>query len=125
MELADPRHPRNDRRYKDVDAKLLPACESLKDTVARFLPLWKNQISQDINKGRRVLIVAHGNSLRALMQHLENMSAEEIMGVNMPTGIPMCYELDINFKVLKKEFIGDADEVKAAIEAVANQGKAK
>ncbi len=125
MELSDPRHPRNDRRYQDVDANLLPACESLKDTVARFLPLWINQISQDMKKGRRILIVAHGNSLRALMQHLENMSPDEIMGVNMPTGIPLCFELDQNFKVLKKEFIGDPDEVKAAMEAVANQGKAK
>ena len=125
MEASDPRHPRNDRRYKSVDPQLLPACESLKDTVARFLPLWKSQISQEMTKGRRVLIVAHGNSLRALMQHLENMSADDIMGVNMPTGIPLCFELDANFKVLKKEFIGDAEEVKAAMEAVANQGKAK
>ncbi|MNY72665.1 2,3-bisphosphoglycerate-dependent phosphoglycerate mutase [compost metagenome] len=78
-----------------------------------------------VKSGKKVLIVAHGNSLRALMQHLENMSPEEIMGVNMPTGIPMLYELDKDLKVIKKEFIGDPDEVRAAIEAVANQGKAK
>jgi 2,3-bisphosphoglycerate-dependent phosphoglycerate mutase len=78
-----------------------------------------------VKSGKQVLIVAHGNSLRALMQHLENMSPEEIMGVNMPTGIPMMYELDANLKVLKKEFIGDPEEVRAAIDAVANQGKVK
>ena len=125
MALTDLRHPRNDRRYKDIDTKLLPNCESLKDTVARFLPVWKDQISKEIIKGRRVLIVAHGNSLRALMQHLENMSPDEIMGLNMPTGIPLFFDLDANFKVLKKEFIGDPEEVKVAMEAVANQGKAK
>ncbi len=125
MELSDKRHPRNDPRYKNVDPKLLPNCESLKDTVARFLPLWQNRISKDVSEGKRVLIVAHGNSLRALMQYLENMTPDEIMGVNMPTGIPLCYELDRQFKVLKKEFIGDAEDVRKAIEAVANQGKAK
>lgn len=125
MELSDSRHPSHDPRYKNIDAKLLPSCESLKDTVARFLPLWNSQILPEIKANKNVLIVAHGNSLRALMQHLEQMSAEEIMGVNMPTGIPMMYELDKDLKVLKREFIGDPEEVKAAIEAVANQGKAK
>nr|BFD60288.1 2,3-diphosphoglycerate-dependent phosphoglycerate mutase [Bdellovibrio sp. CKG001]BFD63703.1 2,3-diphosphoglycerate-dependent phosphoglycerate mutase [Bdellovibrio sp. HM001]BFD66122.1 2,3-diphosphoglycerate-dependent phosphoglycerate mutase [Bdellovibrio sp. HAGR004] len=125
MEVTDPRHPTHDPRYKDVDAKLLPSNESLKDTVARFLPLWNGTIAPAVKSGKNVLIVAHGNSLRALMQHLEGMTPEEIMGVNMPTGIPMMYELDADLKVLKKEFIGDPDEVKAAIEAVANQGKAK
>ncbi len=125
MELSDSRHPSHDPRYKNIDAKLLPNCESLKDTVARFLPLWNSQILPEIKANKNVLIVAHGNSLRALMQHLEQMSAEEIMGVNMPTGIPMMYELDKDLKVLKREFIGDPEEVKAAIEAVANQGKAK
>lgn len=124
MELNDPRHPSKDPRYKGVNPSELPNGESLKDTVARFLPLWKNTIAPEIKAGKKVLIVAHGNSLRALMQHLENMSADEIMGVNMPTGIPMMYELDANFKVLKKEFIGDAEEVRLAMEAVANQGKA-
>lgn len=125
MEIQDPRHPSHDARYKDVDPKLLPSAESLKDTVRRFLPLWENTIAPEIKAGMRVLIVAHGNSLRALMQHLENMSAEEIMGVNMPTGIPMVYNLDANLKVLGKEFLGDPKEVAAAMEAVANQGKAK
>lgn len=125
MDANDPRHPSHDPRYKGVDPQLLPSNESLKDTVARFLPLWTDTIAPTIKSGKKVLIVAHGNSLRALMQHLEGMSPEQIMGVNMPTGIPMMYELDENFKVLKREFIGDPEEVKAAIEAVANQGKAK
>jgi 2,3-bisphosphoglycerate-dependent phosphoglycerate mutase len=111
MEITDPRHPRNDPRYKSVNPSLLP--------------LWKETIVPEIKAGKKVLIAAHGNSLRALMQHLENMTPDEIMGVNMPTGIPMVYELDENLKVLKREFIGDPEEVKAAIEAVANQGKAK
>ncbi|MFS4460778.1 2,3-diphosphoglycerate-dependent phosphoglycerate mutase [Bdellovibrio sp. HCB2-146] len=125
MDAKDPRHPSHDPRYKDVNPALLPNQESLKDTVARFLPLWNDTIAPMVKSGKKVLIVAHGNSLRALMQHLENMSPEEIMGVNMPTGIPMLYELDKDLKVIKKEFIGDPDEVRAAIEAVANQGKAK
>jgi len=125
MEVSDPRHPSHDPRYKNVSPELLPSQESLKDTVARFLPLWTNTIAPKIKTGEKVLIVAHGNSLRALIQHLENMTPDEIMAVNMPTGIPLMYELDQNLKVLKKEFIGDPDEVKAAIEAVANQGKAK
>lgn len=125
MEVSDPRHPSHDPRYKSVDPSLLPSQESLKETVARFLPLWIDSIEPMIKAGKKVLIVAHGNSLRALIQHLEGMTPDEIMGVNMPTGIPLMYELDNNFKVIRKEFIGDADEVKAAIEAVANQGKAK
>jgi 2,3-bisphosphoglycerate-dependent phosphoglycerate mutase len=87
--------------------------------------MWKETIAPVIKSGKKVLIVAHGNSLRALIQYLENMTPDEIMGVNMPTGIPLMYELDANFKVIKKEFIGDPEEVKAAMEAVANQGKAK
>ncbi len=125
MDLEDPRHPSHDPRYKNVDPKLLPSQESLKDTVARFLPLWDGTIAPMVKSGKKVLIVAHGNSLRALIQYLEKMSPEQIMGVNMPTGIPMVYELGPNFEVLKKEFIGDPDEVRAAMETVANQGKAK
>jgi 2,3-bisphosphoglycerate-dependent phosphoglycerate mutase len=125
MAADDPNLPSKDPRYKNVNPKELPNGESLKDTVARFLPLWKETIAPEIKAGKNVLIVAHGNSLRALMQHLENMTPEQIMGVNMPTGIPMMYELDDSFKVLKREFIGDEEEVRKAIEAVANQGKAK
>lgn len=125
MENNDPRHPSHDPRYKNVNPSLLPSTESLKETVARFLPLWNETIAPKIKTGQKVLIVAHGNSLRALMQHLENMTPDEIMGVNMPTGIPLVYELDKDLKVIRKEFVGDPEEVKAAMEAVANQGKAK
>ncbi|MBX2987279.1 MAG: 2,3-diphosphoglycerate-dependent phosphoglycerate mutase [Bdellovibrionaceae bacterium] len=125
MELTDPRHPRQDPRYRHVNPKDLPNAESLKDTVARFLPLWTDKIAPRVRGGEKVLIVAHGNSLRALMQHLESMTPAEIMEVNMPTGIPLCYELDQDLKVIRREFIGDPEEVKAAMEAVANQGKAR
>jgi len=125
MEVDDPRHPSHDPRYKGIDPRNLPSNESLKDTVARFLPLWNDTIAPKIRSGENVLIVAHGNSLRALMQHLEGMSPDQIMGVNLPTGIPMMYELDESLKVKNREFIGDPEEVKAAIEAVASQGKAK
>ena len=125
MEKNDPRHPSNDPRYKNIPSSEIPSCEALSHTVQRFLPLWTNQISKDLKAGKKVLIAAHGNSLRALMQHLENMTPDQIMEVNMPTGIPMMYELDQNFKVIKKEFIGDPEDVKKAIDSVANQGKAK
>lgn len=125
MDVDDPRHPSHDPRYKGIDPRHLPSNESLKDTAARFLPLWNDTIAPKIRSGENVLIVAHGNSLRALMQHLEGMTPDQIMGVNLPTGIPMMYELDENLKVKNREFIGDPDEVKAAIEAVASQGKAK
>jgi 2,3-bisphosphoglycerate-dependent phosphoglycerate mutase len=125
MPESDPQYPAKDPRYKSIPPGEVPHGESLKDTVARFLPFWKETIVPEIKAGKKVLIVAHGNSLRALMQHLENMTPDQIMGVNMPTGIPMMYELDKDFKVLKREFIGDEEEVRKAIEAVANQGKAK
>jgi len=125
MDLKNPEHPIHDRRYKNVDPQILPSGESLKDTVARFLPLWSDKISKDILSGKNVLIVAHGNSLRSLIQHLENLTPEQIMEVNMPTGIPMMYELDQNLKVVTKKFIGDADEVARAMDAVVNQGKKK
>lgn len=125
MEMSDSRHPSRDPRYAKVSAQDLPQAESLKDTVARFLPLWSETIAPRVRAGEKVLIVAHGNSLRALMQHLEKMSPAQIMEVNLPTGIPMMYELDANLQVLRREFIGDPADVKAAIDAVANQGKAK
>ncbi|MBC7459053.1 MAG: 2,3-diphosphoglycerate-dependent phosphoglycerate mutase [Bdellovibrionaceae bacterium] len=125
MSLDHPDHPSHDPRYKNVNPKDLPSGESLKDTAARFMPLWNNTISKEILSGKKVLIVAHGNSLRALIQHLENLSPEAIMEVNMPTGIPLMYTLDENLKVLSKKFIGDEESVKAATEAVANQGKSK
>lgn len=123
MAETDPRHPKNDRRY--AGAVGLPVGESLELTVARVLPLWNSEIAPAIKSGKRVLIAAHGNSLRALIQYLEKMTPDEIMEVNMPTGIPMLYELGPELQVLKKEFIGDPEVVKAAIEAVAQQGKKK
>lgn len=125
LEFNDPQHPRFDLRYKKEDPKALPAGESLKDTVARFLPYWQSNIAPAIQSGQRVLIAAHGNSLRALIQHLEKMTPEQIMEVNVPTGIPLLYELDSKLNVIKKEYLGDPEVVKAAIEHVAGQGKAK
>ncbi len=125
LEYNDPQHPRFDLRYKKEDPNTLPAGESLKDTVARFLPYWQSNIAPAIMSGQRVLIAAHGNSLRALIQHLEKMTPEQIMEVNVPTGIPLLYELDAKLNVIKKEYLGDPEVVKAAIEHVAGQGKAK
>ncbi|MCX7978554.1 MAG: 2,3-diphosphoglycerate-dependent phosphoglycerate mutase, partial [Bdellovibrionaceae bacterium] len=116
MDSSDPRHPSRDRRYAHVNPHELPSGESLKDTVSRFLPLWKHSIVPKIVAGERVLIVAHGNSLRALMLHLENMTPEQIMEVNLPTGIPLCYELDERLSVQSREFIGDPEAVRAAME---------
>lgn len=123
MSMDDPGHPSKDPRYKHVDPKLLPSCEALKDTKERFLPLWNDEIVPQIKEGKNVLIVAHGNSLRALIQHLEDMTPEEIMKLNVPTGIPLLYELDENLKVTGKRYLGDEEEVRAAIEGVANQTK--
>ncbi|GIL16976.1 MAG: 2,3-bisphosphoglycerate-dependent phosphoglycerate mutase [Oligoflexia bacterium] len=125
MEKNDPRHPTHDKRYANVNPDQLPSGESLKDTVARFLPLWNSEIAPKIKNGTKILIAAHGNSLRALIQHLEKMSPDQIMEVNMPTGIPMLYELDANLNVIKKEFLGDEETVRAAIASVAAQGKVK
>lgn len=125
MDRTNPDHPSNDPRYQHVPPQSLPSGESLKDTAARFMPLWNEQISKDILSGKKVLIVAHGNSLRALVQHLEHLSPEQIMEVNMPTGIPLMYELDEKLNVLGKKFIGDPETVKKAMESVANQGKKK
>ncbi len=125
LKTEDPRHPRFDPRYKNVSLEELPAGESLKLTAKRFLPLWENELVPALKAGKNILIVAHGNSLRALMQILEKMTPEQIMEVNMPTGIPLRYDLDSQLKILKKEFLGDAETVKKAMEAVANQGKKK
>lgn len=123
MSITDPRHPKNDIRYKHVPLRDLPSCESLKDTVARFIPMWNEKMIPDLKLDRKILIVAHGNSLRALMMNLEGMTPDQIMQVNMPTGIPLYYELDSNFKVVSKKFLGDPEEVEKAIQSVANQGK--
>lgn len=125
LDSKDPRNPKFDPRYKHVDPALLPLGESLKTTVARAMPLWNGQIVPGIKAGQKTLIVAHGNSLRALIQTMEGLTPAEIMEVNMPTGVPLVYSLDSSFKVVGKEFLGDPETVKAAMNAVANQGKKK
>ncbi|KAJ3610415.1 hypothetical protein NHX12_022507 [Muraenolepis orangiensis] len=115
-----------DRRYADLSVEQLPSCESLKDTISRALPFWDQEIAPQIKKGKRVLIAAHGNSLRGIVKHLEGLSEEAIMELNLPTGIPILYELDKNLKPVKPmQFLGDEDTVRKAMEAVAAQGKAK
>ncbi|HHT09315.1 MAG: 2,3-diphosphoglycerate-dependent phosphoglycerate mutase [Atribacterota bacterium] len=125
LEKSDPRFPGKDPRYQDLDEKDLPLTECLKDTVARFLPYWHQIIAPTIQTGKKVLIAAHGNSLRALVKYLDNISDEEIVGLNIPTGIPLVYELDKSLKPIQHYYIGDEETVKKAMEAVANQGKAK
>ncbi|MDD3681750.1 MAG: 2,3-bisphosphoglycerate-dependent phosphoglycerate mutase, partial [Mesotoga sp.] len=112
-------------KYRSLSDKELPRTECLKDTVARFLPLWKNEISTEIKSGKKVLIVAHGNSLRALVKYLDNIPDDEIVGLNIPTGIPLVYELDDDLKPMKHYYLGDPEEIAKAQQAVANQGKAK
>ena len=125
LEESDERFPGHDPRYGNLTADQLPKTECLKDTVARFLPLWKNEISNDIKSGKKVLIVAHGNSLRALVKYLDNIPDDEIVGLNIPTGIPLVYELDDDLKPIKHYYLGDPEEIAKAQQAVANQGKAK
>lgn len=121
----DDRFPGKDRRYADLDPKDVPLTECLKDTVTRFLPFWHDTIAPTIKSGKRVLIAAHGNSLRALVKYLDNVSEEDIVGLNIPTGMPLVYELDAGLRPIKSEYLGDPEKVKKAMEAVANQGKAK
>lgn len=125
LEEKDPRHPKFDPRYKDMDKKDIPATECLKDTVARFLPYWHKTIAPSIKDGKRVIIAAHGNSLRALVKYLDNISDEAIVKLNIPTGMPLVYELDKDLKPVKNYYLGDPEEVKKAMEQVANQGKVK
>ncbi len=117
----DPRYPGNDPRYKDVDEKDLPLTECLKDTVERFLPYWHETIAPTIKSGKRVVISAHGNSLRALVKYLDNISDEEIVGLNIPTGVPLVYELDEDLKPIKHYYLGNQEEIEKASQAVANQ----
>jgi 2,3-bisphosphoglycerate-dependent phosphoglycerate mutase len=121
----DERYPGHDRRYADLSREDLPLTESLKDTVARFLPYWHQTIVPDLRAGKRVLIAAHGNSLRALVKHLDGVSEEEIVGLNIPTGIPLVYELDDDLKPITHYYLGDPEAARKAAEAVAKQGQAK
>jgi 2,3-bisphosphoglycerate-dependent phosphoglycerate mutase len=125
LEKNDPRYPGADPRYKDLAAKELPLTECLKDTVERFLPYWHETIAPVVKSGKRVIIAAHGNSLRALVKYLDNVSDKDIVGFNIPTGLPLVYELTDDLEPIKSYYLGDPAEVKKAMEAVANQGKAK
>lgn len=121
----DPRYPGSDPRYKELTEQELPLTECLKDTVERFLPYWHQTLAPAVKSGKKVIIAAHGNSLRALVKYLDNISDEAIVKLNIPTGLPLVYELDEKLKPLKSYYLGDPEEVKKAMEAVANQGKAK
>jgi 2,3-bisphosphoglycerate-dependent phosphoglycerate mutase len=125
LTAADERFPGHDPRYRGLSPAELPLTECLKDTVARFLPLWHETIAPAIQSGQKVLIAAHGNSLRALVKYLDNIPESEIVELNIPTGMPLVYELDDNLKPLNRYYLGDPEKVKAAMEAVAAQGKKK
>jgi 2,3-bisphosphoglycerate-dependent phosphoglycerate mutase len=123
--LDDPRHPKFDARYSRLTAEQLPATECLQDTVARVLPFWNDTIAPSIRAGRRVLVVAHGNSLRALIKHLDHVSDDDIVELNIPTGQPLVYTLDENLKPISRAYLADPDTIASAQAAVAAQGKAK
>ncbi len=125
LEPEDPRHPSRERRYADLSRKDLPVTESLKDTVARFLPYWHETIAPEIRTGRHVVIAAHGNSLRALVKYLDNISEEEIVELNIPTGVPLVYLLNKDLKPLQKYYLGDPEAVRKAAASVANQGRSR
>jgi len=119
----DERWPGHDRRYASLPKELIPLTECLKDTVARFLPLWYDSIVPRIKSGQRVVIGAHGNSLRALVKYLDNISDQDIVELNIPTGMPLVYELDADLRPIRSYYLGDPEKVEAAMEAVARQGK--
>jgi 2,3-bisphosphoglycerate-dependent phosphoglycerate mutase len=122
---GDPRYPGHDPRYKGLSSEDLPLTESLKDTVARFLPYWHEAIAPEINAGKRVLIAAHGNSLRALVKYLDEVPEREIVELNIPTGIPLVYELDDSLRPIRHYYLGDPEAVRRAAEAVAQQARGK
>jgi 2,3-bisphosphoglycerate-dependent phosphoglycerate mutase len=124
LENDDPRHPRFEARYADVDPAKLPATESLKDTLARVRPYWEAEIAPRIRAGRKVIIVAHGNSLRALVKMLDGLDEEQILKLNIPTGIPLIYELDDKLRSAGSRYLGDPEAARRAAEAVANQTRA-
>ena len=125
MAADDPGHPANDPRYAGLDRNALPATESLATTLERVLPYWHDAIAPDLKAGRTVLVAAHGNSLRALYKYLNEVSKEDILELNIPTGIPLLFELDDELKVQSYRYLGDPEAARRAAEAVANQGKAK
>lgn len=124
LDKSDERYPGHDRRYASLSESELPVCESLENTIARVMPYWNDVVVPQLKEGRRLLIVAHGNSLRGLVKHLDGMSDEEITRLNIPTGVPLVYELDAQFRSQGRRYLGDAEAIAAAEQAVANQGKA-
>jgi len=124
LEKTDPRYSGGDPRYRDVSAEDMPTSECLKDTVARFLPYWHETIAPAVSSGKNVIIAAHGNSLRALVKYLDNVSDKDIVGLNIPTAIPLVYELDGDLRALRHYYLGDPEEIARAVSSVANQGKA-
>src|SRR5476651_2241744 len=123
LDAKDKRHPRFDPRYVNIDSSLLPATESLKDTLERVLPFWESRISSDLLAGRNVLIVAHGNSLRAMVKMLDNMPEAQIVELNIPTGVPLLYELDAQLTPITSRYLGDPQAIAAAAEAVRKQAE--
>ncbi len=123
LDSSDERFPGSEPRYADLDPRDIPLTECLEDTVARFLPFWHETIAPDVRAGKRVIIAAHGNSLRALVKYLDDVSDEDIVRLNIPTGVPLVYELDDSLKPVSSRYLGDADEVQQAMQAVANQGR--
>ena len=125
LTVDDPRYPGADPRYADIAAGEIPVTESLKDTIGRFLPYWHEQIAPVVQSGKKVLIAAHGNSLRALVKYLDEISDEKIVKLNIPTGVPLVYELDERLKPVKSYYLGDEAEIAQKMHKVADQGKAK
>ncbi len=124
LEETDERYPGNDPRYKNINPQDIPKSECLKDTVERFLPYWHEEIVPQLKKGKKIIIVAHGNSLRALVKYLDNISDQEITKLNIPTGVPLVYELDYDLKPISHYYLGDQEAIKKATEAEKNQTKA-
>ncbi|HCB13742.1 MAG TPA: phosphoglyceromutase, partial [Gammaproteobacteria bacterium] len=125
LAASDPLHPSHDPRYAGLDPRVLPGTESLKLTIDRVLPYWHDVLVPAIRSGKRVAIAAHGNSLRALVKYLDDMSDEAIIALNIPTAVPLVYELDANMRPIKNYYLADPEELKKLMDAVANQGKAK
>jgi 2,3-bisphosphoglycerate-dependent phosphoglycerate mutase len=125
LDENDERYPGKDARYANLSKSQLPLTECLKDTVARVVPFWEKEITPQIKAGKKVIIAAHGNSLRALVKHLDNISDPDIINLNIPTAMPLVYELDDNLNAVNHYYLGDPEAIKKAMEAVANQGKAK
>ena len=120
---SDPRYPANDPRYRDLEKEDLPLTESLKDTTERFMPIWHSAIAPSIQSGKKIFIAAHGNSLRALVKHLDGISDEKIASVNIPTGVPLIYELDTQLNRTESYYLGDQEIIKNSIETVVDQGQ--